>query len=81
MTIFEIILAVIFISLTILIVLLSFSALQLIKELKNSLAKLNKLLDKPDAIHPAPLKKFEDTIAFRPPLPERQTPRLFRHSK
>lgn len=81
MTIFETILAIIFIAFTLILAVLSLSALQLIKELKKSLAEVNKILEKPENIHPAPLKKFEDVIAFRPPASEHQTPRLFRHSK
>jgi len=84
MSIFEIILAIVFISLSVLMALVTMSALQLIKELKKSLNILNRNLEKPDSVPslpPEPLKKFEDLLAFRSPVKPNTPPHLFRHRK
>lgn len=59
---FEIIIFVIFITVTIFIIILSISTLQLIKELKTSLKKINRLLDHPQNLPHELLKKFEETL-------------------
>lgn len=74
---FEIILALIFTVLTILLGLLSLSALQLIKELKISLRKINKTLDQPETINPSSLQRLADTLDFSSPNSKSRSPRLF----
>lgn len=77
MTIPEIILTIIIITLSILLTFLAISTLQLIKELKNSLSKINKLLDKPDSLAAQPLKKFEESLSYPHPVKPNSPPHLF----
>ena len=84
MTALEIIFATIFVTLSILLAALAMSTLQLIKELKISLSKINKLLDNPDNITPLPVhpfKKLEETLSFSHPVKSNSPPHLFHRQK
>jgi len=84
MSILEILLAVIFTTLSFFLALLSITTLQLIKELKNSLSKINRLLDKPENITPLPvnpLKKLEESLSYSHPVKSSSPPRLFHRQK
>lgn len=64
MSAFEIILALIITFFSILLGIISISALQLIKELKTSIRKLNHLLDHPETVGSHHLQNLADTLDF-----------------
>ncbi len=77
----EIIILIVFIAISVLLIFLAVSALQLIKELKTSLHKLNKILDRPENINTSFTHRLADTLTHSSSQLNPSSPHLFHRQK